>query len=256
MATTTNYSWTTPDDTALVKDGAAAIRSLGTAIDTTVFTNAGNAIAKTIVDAKGDIIAATAADTVARLAVGANDTVLTADSSTATGLKWATPASGGLTQLAQAVFNNTSNTFDITSIPSTYKTLYIIGTGIQNDRAGSGALYVTFNNDSGNNYAYGSVFNGGTTTATIQSQIELPVFIAQTGDITRRFSGFQMFIPNYAGSEIKSSQWIFNGVPGGTVVGGAGGGTWADTSAINRVTISHSFADFFKNGVITVYGVN
>ena len=95
MATTTNYSWTTPDDTALVKDGAAAIRSLGTAIDTTVFNNAGAAIAKTIVDAKGDIIAATAADTVARLAVGANDTVLTADSSTATGLKWAAPATGG-----------------------------------------------------------------------------------------------------------------------------------------------------------------
>ena len=36
-------------------------------------------IQPTIVDAKGDIIAATAADTVARLAVGANDTVLTAD---------------------------------------------------------------------------------------------------------------------------------------------------------------------------------
>jgi hypothetical protein len=93
MATTTNYSWTTPDDTDLVKDGAAAIRTLGTAIDSTVFTNAGNAIAKTIVDAKGDIIAATAADTVSRLAVGANDTVLTADSSTATGLKWATSSS-------------------------------------------------------------------------------------------------------------------------------------------------------------------
>jgi hypothetical protein len=35
MATTTNYSWTTPDDTSLVKDGAAAIRTLGTSIDTT-----------------------------------------------------------------------------------------------------------------------------------------------------------------------------------------------------------------------------
>ena len=102
MATTTNYSWTTPDDTALVKDGAAAIRSLGTAIDTTVFTNAGAAIAKTIVDAKGDIIAATAADTVARLAVGANDTVLTADSSTATGLKWAA-AAGGVTSASARV---------------------------------------------------------------------------------------------------------------------------------------------------------
>jgi len=92
MPTTTNYGWTTPADTDLVKDGASAIRTLGTAIDTTVFNNASAAIAKTIVDAKGDIIAATAADTVSRLAVGANDTVLTADSSTATGLKWSTPS--------------------------------------------------------------------------------------------------------------------------------------------------------------------
>jgi hypothetical protein len=51
-------------------------------------------IQETTVDAKGDIIAATAADAVARLAVGANDTILTADSSTATGLKWAAPAAG------------------------------------------------------------------------------------------------------------------------------------------------------------------
>jgi hypothetical protein len=95
MATTTNYSWATPDDTDLVKDGAAAIRTLGSSIDTTVFTNAGAAVAKSLVDAKGDIIAATADNTVDRLAVGANDTVLTADSSTATGLKWAA-STGGL----------------------------------------------------------------------------------------------------------------------------------------------------------------
>lgn len=35
MATTTNYGWTTPDDTALVKDGASAIRTLGSSVDTT-----------------------------------------------------------------------------------------------------------------------------------------------------------------------------------------------------------------------------
>ena len=35
MATTTNYSWETPDDTDLVKDGAAAIRTLGSSVDTT-----------------------------------------------------------------------------------------------------------------------------------------------------------------------------------------------------------------------------
>ena len=46
-------------------------------------------IQPTIFDAKADILTATAADTPARLAVGANDTVLTADSAQATGLKWA-----------------------------------------------------------------------------------------------------------------------------------------------------------------------
>jgi len=44
------------------------------------------------IDAKGDLIVGTADNAYSRLAVGANNTVLTADSSTATGLKWAAPS--------------------------------------------------------------------------------------------------------------------------------------------------------------------
>jgi hypothetical protein len=33
MASTTIFGWSTPDDTALVKDGASAIRSLGSSVD-------------------------------------------------------------------------------------------------------------------------------------------------------------------------------------------------------------------------------
>ena len=65
-----------------------------------------NAIQNSIVDAKGDLIGATAADTPARLAVGTNGQVLTADSTAATGLAWAT-ASAGSSQVAgkNAVIN-------------------------------------------------------------------------------------------------------------------------------------------------------
>jgi hypothetical protein len=119
MATTTpNFGWAVPTSTDLVKDGAVAIETLGDSIDASLVDlkggTTGQVLAKasgtdmdfswvtdatgipaTIFDAKGDIIAATAADTASRLAVGADNTVLTADSSTATGLKWAAASGGG-----------------------------------------------------------------------------------------------------------------------------------------------------------------
>lgn len=130
MATTTNFGWETPDDTDLVKDGALAIRTLGSAIDTSLVDlkggTTGQVLAKasntdmdftwssvdplTILDAKGDLITATAADTPARLGVGTNGQVLTADSTTSTGLKWATPGGGsGLVYLTGASFTTVSS---------------------------------------------------------------------------------------------------------------------------------------------------
>jgi hypothetical protein len=151
MATTTNYSWSTPDDTALVKDGAAAIRSLGTAIDTTVFTNAGAAIAKTIVDAKGDIIAATAADTVARLAVGTNGQVLTADSTAATGLAYTTITSGGMTLINTGGTALTGASVTIGSIPQTYNNLQLILRDFYPTSSGT-SLSIRINGASGSDY--------------------------------------------------------------------------------------------------------
>jgi len=60
----------------------------------------------TAIDAKGDLVAGTGADTFAKLTVGANNTVLTADSAEATGLKWATPAASGF--VGCRVYNTTN----------------------------------------------------------------------------------------------------------------------------------------------------
>jgi hypothetical protein len=132
--TTPNFGWSVPVSTDLVKDGATAIELLGDSIDTSLVDLKGgttgqvlakasgtdmdfswvaqddsNAIQNAIVDAKGDLIGATAADTPARLAVGTNGQVLTADSTAATGLKWAT-ASSGLVHL------NTTTANGVTSV--------------------------------------------------------------------------------------------------------------------------------------------
>ena len=64
-------------------------------------------IQPTIFDAKADLLTATAADTPARLAVGANGTLLTADSSEATGLKWAAPAGVAVKQIVTSQSTST-----------------------------------------------------------------------------------------------------------------------------------------------------
>jgi hypothetical protein len=68
---------------------------MGNAIDTTM----GTMTPKSTFSAKGSIAAATAASTPANVAVGTNGQVLTADSTAATGVAWATP-SGGSTNVA------------------------------------------------------------------------------------------------------------------------------------------------------------
>jgi hypothetical protein len=114
MATTTpNFGWPVPTSTDLVKDGATAIEALGDGIDTSlvdlkggttgqvlakttgadmdftwVTTDDANAIQNAIVNAKGDIIGASANDVPAITSVGANGTLLVADSTAGTGLAW------------------------------------------------------------------------------------------------------------------------------------------------------------------------
>ena len=92
MPTTTNYGWTTPADTDLVKDGASAIRTLGTAIDTTTK----NLNPETTL---GDIAyRSSTANTNTRLAIGTTGQVLTVNSGVPA---WATPAaSGGMTLIS------------------------------------------------------------------------------------------------------------------------------------------------------------
>jgi len=134
MATTTNYGWTTPDDTALVKDGASAIRSLGTSVDTTTK----NLNPSTTL---GDIeYRSSTANTNTRLGIGSTGQVLTVAGGVPS---WATPAGGGkVLQVVQATystaissssssFTDTGLTASITPTSATSKVLVFIGGKMQ-----------------------------------------------------------------------------------------------------------------------------
>ena len=108
----------------------------------------------TAIDAKGDLVVGTGADAFSRLAVGTNGQVLTADSGEATGLKFATPASGGgkLLQVVQSVtttavaitatsLTDTNISATITPTLNTSKILVLIDAYVLIARAGNANIF-------------------------------------------------------------------------------------------------------------------
>lgn len=134
MANTTNFNWETPDDTDLVKDGAAAIRTLGNSIDTS------------FVDLKG----------------GTTGQYLSKASNTDLDFTWGAVAAGGMTQIASGSMSG-SATIRLQSIPGTYKFLRLY---IRNHIATNTNLSLRFrlNNDSSANvYASGGELGQNTS---------------------------------------------------------------------------------------------
>jgi hypothetical protein len=257
MANTTNFGWETPDDTDLVKDGAAAIRTLGSAIDTSLVDlkggTTGQVLAKasntdmdftwtaggditavtagtgisgggtsgdvTITNAmadaittKGDLLPGTGADAFARLGVGANGTVLTADSAETTGLKWAAP--GGALSIAQiATGSLTSGTQLQLSSLTSYDTLILRVNGLQ-WATNPDTWVMTINNSSAEVYDFNIGYAFGEPTYVSRDNGSLATKIYLSGDQIKRDSGQNAVIivlTNCKSAGFTTSRWTFGG---------------------------------------------
>jgi hypothetical protein len=289
MATTTNYGWTTPDDTALVKDGASAIRTLGTSVDTTtknlnpettlgdlafrsstsnvntrigIGTSGQNltvvagapswaASATSVLTTTGDILYASAANTLQRLGIGTTGQNLTV----AAGLpSWATASSGGMTLISTTAITAVSG-IELTSIPSTYNSLRVVIRDFLplND---NGQLLMQFNADVNARYntAVGSVTMsssnfGGTSMEMSSGQ-----------DNNTSTSLIVIDIPDYTNTntiKMAISDAVTNNATTNTNFNYRRnvGFYKTATPAISQLKFFPDNGDFYANGSILLYGV-
>jgi len=345
MPTTSNFGWTTPADTDLVKDGALAIRTLGNGIDTSlvdlkggttgqILSKASNtdldytwinndqgditsvgvtspitgggtsgavtiaiqdattaqkgavqlenstsststttaavpasvksaydlanaAIPKSLVDAKGDLLAATADDTVTRLAVGTNGQYLSADSTTATGLKWVTATSGGWTQLAAASLPTNATTVTISSLSTDYQMLVIMVRDFY--PASDDYMKLRFNQNTGTVYGQiGLNHSAENTVAATADGSADAIWLNDTAmDNTSKENYVYIQIPNYANTVThKSGTWNGKARNGANTyeVNWFGTFNFQSTSAITEVTIFTNGSNW-SGGDYVIYGV-
>jgi hypothetical protein len=200
----------------------------------------------TVIAAKGDLVAGTANDTYAALGVGANDTVLTADSTAATGLKWATPASGGMTLLSTTTLTGSSVT--VSSISGSYTNLFIL----------FNALYPATN---GSRFRFR--LNGSTTSTDYNYQpsgdnfFNFPVSTPSNSTNGQKGSA-ALLINNYANTttwkQYTMQQTSTQQADDNNWIGASKDNeAWTNTSAITSITILTSSGNV--NGTMLIYGV-
>ena len=272
--TTTNFGWDIPQSTDLVKDGATAIAALGQDIDTALVDlkggTTGQVLAKasntdldftwsnadplTILDAKGDLITATAADTPARLAVGTNGHVLTADSTASTGIKWAAVSGGGITLLSTTTLSGTST--NITSIDQTYNQLYIVVKGM--NLSGTGSYPQIRVNGAAGDVAFISNIGRGSSTFAQADSTQTIVMAYSDYASSNANNAFAINIFNYAATDSYkpfSLSGTFVTSSAGAIEALNAGGSYRSNTAITSLDFRTANANTFNAGTVLIYGV-
>jgi hypothetical protein len=281
MATTTNFGWDTPDDTDLVKDGAAAIRTALNGVDTSFVDlkggTTGQVLAKnsdTDLDfvwsadaagmtnpmtTTGDIIYSSPGSTPVRLAVGSTDDVLTVAGGVPT---WAAPAGAGQTWSllnAGGTALTGSTTITISGI-SDKNNLLIIFAGASSANATSTAS-IRFNTDTGSNYTNAGTmvtgegsYDASSTLGTSSLSTTSVILCRMSSDASSVMNGamsvyncnstsYKTFIANAGGNAPTSSNNYSKNVQG----------FYEGTSAISSVSLISSTGNW-DAGTLYVYG--
>ena len=294
MATTTNYGWTTPDDTALVKDGAAAIRTLGSSVDTTTkalnpSTTLGDieyrsstantntrlgigtsgqglqvvagvpswaASSTSTLTTTGDLLYASAANTLARRAIGSTGNVLTVSG----GLPvWAAPATPATTKSFSLLSTSTLTSGTSTQVTglSGYDILIVLFKNIRVTDSGNNSTTMKINSVTSGCDFYGATFTPSSTYTTVaQVTTSGSTFKLMNNGTTggQDLNGY-FIISGANTSGVKMiTQATFLAANGGSTALGLSGGGTSTDTAVVSSLTIATTGTAFNSGTMYIYG--
>lgn len=230
MATTTNFGWSTPDNTGYVKDGALAIRTLGSAIDTSM------------VDLKG----------------GTSGQYLQKASGTDMDFQWVNVSASPWSYIGSV--NSTSGTsVSFTGLGGTYKQLLLTFTNVV--ISANATILFRLNNDSGSNYkaAADRDFGGSTYTGQTVADVLGGIGTMTTMDTS---SGVFKITNAQATTDNKAVELNFKGRLSDWItstrvadVTETIGGAYIGTSAISRIDVQLINSNTFTSGTWKLWGM-
>lgn len=200
--------------------------------------------------AKGDLVVGNATNDSSVLAVGSTDQVLTVDSSTATGLKWATAAAGGgMTLISTTILSGSSTT--ISSIPSTYKHLYIY---VRKTWTNAANAKISVDTDTTSSWTMqsNSIDTGGTFPWNDGGSGYSSGIIGVTGSSSGTGSYFVIDFPNYSDGAAVGS-FFSKSIAFQPYIQNAG--AFGDKSG-TLTSITFATTSTFSGGTVFLYGVN
>lgn len=190
----------------------------------------------------------------ARVPVGTNGQVLTADSAEATGVKWASAAAGGgWTSLASGSLSGTEVTVSVTTTGYKELQIFVKDANCTADWFPS----LRLNGDSGNNYGHVMSYQNAASTTTNETSSSIAALYFEQIDSTTDNSFNQWVIYDPA----NTSTWkMVRGVAMGRDKTNSFNnnmslyGNWRNTAAITSVTI-FSYGYTYSSGTYEIYGV-
>jgi hypothetical protein len=243
MATTTNYGWTTPDDTALVKDGASAIRTLGSSIDTSVKSLSPGTTA-------GDVDYYTSSTAKARLGIGTTGQVLTVAGGVPS---WANAASGSMTQIASGSLTGASVT--ISSISGSYKDLALIIRGY--GTSGNTNCGVSTNSDTSNYGMAGVQSSNGTSSLAGTAGGSRAMIAWNNNPLSNSQNSARFYIVDYVNSSTQKNMIL------SSISAMSAAPTWEVDNIVWRTPTTAAITQLVLNsggtwsaGTYILYGVN